>query len=46
MELTQEELEELLFLVKSVPMNEASTTALVLKWIKKINTYVGKSANK
>lgn len=43
---TIEELKELLFLVKSVPMHEASTVELVLKWIKKLNEYVGKFTNK
>lgn len=34
--LTKEEQEELLFLVKSVPLVESTTVELVLKYIKKL----------
>lgn len=42
MQFSKDELDNLLFLVKSVPMNESSTTQLVLNYIKKIEQEIKK----
>ena len=38
--MNQEELKEILFLIKSIPMIDAKTTELVLKWIKRLTDQI------